>query len=128
MTAASSRRALVMSLAIVLLFAAAALWLPRWWENRFYRQMEAAVGVGAPRLPGSVTDARRKIDPGKTARQIQSAIGLASFAVRTEGSSTHDIWTYYYADGSMTINLTDGIVQRISLSYGAPKIPASSRP
>jgi hypothetical protein len=127
-TAASSRRALAVSLAIVLLFAAAALWLPRWWENRFYRQMEAVVGSGARRLPGSVTDARRKIDPGKTGQQVRDAIGLASFAVRTQGSSTHDIWTYYYADGSMTINLTDGIVQRIALSYGTPKIPPSSRP
>ncbi|HYR45632.1 MAG TPA: hypothetical protein VER78_01410 [Thermoanaerobaculia bacterium] len=128
MTAASSRRALAASLAIVLLFAAAALWLPRWWENRFYRQVEAVVGAGARRLPGSVTDARRKIDPGKTGRQVRDAIGLASFAVHTEGSSAHDIWTYYYADGSMTINLTDGIVKRISLSYGTPKIPTSSRP
>ena len=128
MTVASSRRALAASLAIVLLFAAAALWLPRWWENRFYRQMEAVVGSGARRLPGSVTDARRKIDPGKTGRQVRDAIGLASFAVRTQGSSTHDIWTYYYADGSMTINLTDGIVQRISLSYGTPNIPGSRRP
>ena len=128
MTAASSRRALAVSLAIVLLFAAAALWLPRWWENRFYRQVEAVVGAGARRLPGSVTDARRKIDPGKTGRQVRDAIGLASFAVHTEGSSAHDIWTYYYADGSMTINLTDGIVKRISLSYGTPKIPTSSRP
>jgi len=127
-TAASSRRALAASLAIVLLFAAAALWLPRWWENRFYRQVEAVVGAGARRLPGSVTDARRKIDPGKTGRQVRDAIGLASFAVHTEGSSAHDIWTYYYADGSMTINLTDGIVKRISLSYGTPKIPTSSRP
>lgn len=128
MTAEFSRRALVASLAAVLVVVAAALWLPRWWENRLYRQVEKVAGVGARKLPGSVTEARRRVDPGRTAREVQDAIGPASFAVRTEGTSTHDSWTYYYEDGTMTMNLTDGIVKRISLSYGPPTIPTSRRP
>ena len=69
---------------------------------------------------GGVTQARGKIDPGKTAKQVVELVGRPSFSVGTEGSSTHDIWTYYYADGTMTVNLTDGIVQRISVAYGPP--------
>jgi hypothetical protein len=74
-----------------------------------------------------VTQARGKIDPGKTSKQVTQLVGRPSFAVGTEGSSTHDIWTYYYSDGTMTVNLTDGIVQRISIAYGPPKIPTSRR-
>lgn len=107
---------------------AAAVWLPSWWENRLYRQAEHIAGVGAPVLPGSVTDARKKIDSGTTSEKAIAAIGRASFAVHTDGSSTHDIWTYYYADGTMTINLTDGTIQRIALDYGPPRIPTSRRP
>ena len=90
--------------------------------------MEAITGVGSPVLPGSVTEARRKVDPGRTGAEVARALGRASFSVRTEGTSSHDIWTYYYSDGTMTVNLTDGIVQRISLAYGPPKIPTSRRP
>jgi hypothetical protein len=122
------RPALFVALALVLLLVGAALWVPRWWNNRLYRQTEALAGVGAAVAPGSVTQARAKIDPGKTAKQVTDALGRASFAVGTEGSSTHDIWTYYYSDGTMTVNLTDGIVQRISVAYGPPKIPTSRRP
>jgi hypothetical protein len=78
-------------------------------------------------LSGSVTEARKKIDNGMTSDKISAAIGPASFSVHTDGSSTHDIWTYYYADGTMTINLTDGVIQRIALVFGPPKIPTSRR-
>jgi hypothetical protein len=124
----SPRRGVLIAAVSIAVLAAAALWLPRWWENRLYREAEALTGVGSPVLAGSVTAARGKIDPGRTAEQVVTAIGRASFAVRTEGSSTHDIWTYYYADGTMTVNLTDGFVKRISLAYGPPNIPTSRRP
>ena len=122
------RPALLATLFGVLLLVAAALWLPRWLNNTLYRRMEALTGVGSPLQPGGVTQARGKIDPGKNAKQVVEALGRASFAVGTEGSSTHDIWTYYYADGTMTINLTDGIVQRVSIAYGPPNIPKARRP
>jgi len=123
-----SRTALVLALASVAVLVAAALWAPRWWENRLYRQAEALAGVGSPVLPGKITQARGKIDPGRSRSQVLDAVGRPSFEVGTQGSSTHEIWTYYYADGTMTVNLTDGYVKRISLQYGAPKIPGSKRP
>ena len=107
---------------------AAAIWVPRLWERRLYRQTEALTGVGSQLQPGTVTGARRKIDPGRTRQAVEAAIGKASFAARTEGSSVHEIWIYYYADGTMTVNLTDGIVQRIGVAYGPPNIPTSRRP
>ena len=122
------RPALFAALLGALLLVGAALWLPRWWENRLYRQSEALTGVGSALLPGGVTQARGKIDPGKNAKQVVEALGRASFAVGTEGSSAHEIWIYYYADGKMTVNLTDGIVARISIAYGPPDIPNSRRP
>jgi hypothetical protein len=48
--------------------------------------------------------------------------------VRTEGASTHEIWKYYFADGTLTVNLTDGYVARISTDFGPPKIRQSRRP
>jgi len=122
-----SRRFIIAAI-LIAAGVAAAVWLPSWWENRLYRQAERLAGVGAPVLPGSVTDARKKIDSGMTSEKAIAAIGRASFALHTEGSSTHDIWTYYYADGTMTINLTDGSIQRIALEYGPPRIPTSRRP
>jgi flagellar basal body-associated protein FliL len=122
------RPALFIALLLVLVLVAAALWLPRWWNNRLYRQTEALTGVGSVVQTGGVTQARGRIDPGKTSQQVVGLVGRPSFAVGTEGSSTHDIWTYYYSDGTMTVNLTDGIVQRISVAYGPPKIPTSRRP
>ena len=116
------------ALFLVLVLAAAALWLPRWWENRQFRQAEALTNVGARVLPGGVTESRGKIKAGDTGRHVTDAIGRPSFSFGTEGSSTHEIWTYYYADGTMTVNLTDGIVARVSISYGPPKIPTSARP
>jgi len=112
---------------VVVLGVAAAIWLPRWWEHRLYRQVEAVAGVDAPMKDGSVTDARRKIETGNTARAVEQSLGKASFAVRTEGTSVHEIWTYYYANGTLTVNLTDGIVQRLGVNYGAPRIQTSAR-
>jgi hypothetical protein len=122
------RPALFIGLFLMVLLIGAALWVPRWWENRLFRQAEALTGVGSRVMPGSVTEARGRISPGNPGRQVVEAIGRPSFSVGTEGSSTHEIWTYYYADGTMTVNLTDGIVARVSVSYGPPKIPTSSRP
>ncbi|HSS44821.1 MAG TPA: hypothetical protein VLO07_05705 [Thermoanaerobaculia bacterium] len=122
------RLALALAGVLAALAFSAAIWLPRWWENRLYRQAESIAGVGSPVLAGSTTEARKKIDPGRTAQQVVDALGRASFSMHTAGSSTHDIWTYYYADGTMTVNLTDGIVQRISVAYGPPVIPTSRRP
>jgi flagellar basal body-associated protein FliL len=122
------RAVLFVALFLILVLAAAALWVPRWWENRQFRQAEALTGVGSRVLPGGVTGARGKINPGDAGRHVVDAIGRPSFSFGTEGSSTHEIWTYYYADGTMTVNLTDGIVARITISYGPPKIPTSARP
>ena len=124
----SPRPALFIALLLVLVLVAAALWVPRWWNNRLYRDTETLTGVGSVVQPGGVTPARGRIDPGKTSKQVVELVGRPSFAVGTEGSSTHDIWTYYYSDGTMTVNLTDGIVQRISVAYGPPEIPTSLRP
>ena len=122
------RAAAVVGLVLVVALVGLAVWAPRWWENRLYRQTEAMTGVGAPVLAGGVTASRGKIDPGKTGAQVVEALGKPSIAVGTEGASKHEIWTYYYADGTMMINLSDGIVRRISLEYGPPKIPTSRRP
>jgi flagellar basal body-associated protein FliL len=124
----SPRPALFIAIVLVLVLVAAALWVPRWWNNRLYRETETLTGVGSVVQPGGVTQARGRIDPGKTSKQVVLLVGRPSFSVGTEGSSTHDIWTYYYSDGTMTVNLTDGIVQRISIAYGPPKIPTSRRP
>ena len=80
----------------------AALWLPRWWEGRELREAREIAGVGSKLAPaGSMTDARKRVDPGLTAEKVEAAIGKASFAVGTEGKdSTHEIWTYYFSDGT----------------------------
>jgi len=110
-----------------LLAVGAVLWLPRWWERRLYREAEALTGVGAPILSGTLTDARKKIDPGRTEKDVVAALGQPSFSQASEGSSSHGIWIYYYADGTMTINLTDGVVVRVGVNYGPPQIPTSRR-
>lgn len=123
-----SRRDVYALLAAGLIAALAAIWLPRWWEMRLYRQAEALTGVGAPILAGRLTEARRKIDPSRRSEDVLAALGHPSFSSATDGASRHEIWTYYYADGSMTVNLTDGVVVRIAVSYGPPKVPTSRRP
>lgn len=127
MTESARLRGLIAALGLLLVAIAAVLWLPRWWENRLYRQVEKIAGVEAPLLPGTLADARRKIDTGMLSEKALAAIGRPSLAVHTDGSSTHDIWTYYYADGTMTVNLTDGAIRRISLDFHPPKIPTSAR-
>jgi len=119
-----TRRRLLAAIVFVPLVLAAALWLPRWWEGRELRQAREIAGVGSAMQAGSMTDSRKKVDPGLTAEQVKTAIGPASFAVGTDGrDSKHEIWTYYYKDGTMTINLTDGTVARVSTIYGTPRIP-----
>ncbi len=119
-----TRRGLLAAIVLVPLLLAAALWLPRWWEGRELRQAREIAGVGSRLQAGSMTDARRKVDPGMTGEKVEAAIGKASFAVGTEGKdSRHEIWTYYFSDGTLTINLTDGTVARVSTVYGTPRIP-----
>ena len=115
-------------IAAAILVAVAAFWVPRWWENREYRRAEKIAGIGSPVLPGKAADARKKVDPGLAAAKVTDAIGKPSFQVRTEGASSHEIWMYYFADGTMTVNLTDGYVARVSMEFGPPKIRQSRRP
>lgn len=115
-------------IALVLVLAAAALWFPRWWENREYRQAEAIAGVGSKIVPGKLADARKQVEPGVPGARVTAALGRPSFAVKTDGASTHEIWTYYFSDGKLTVNLTDGYVARVSTEFGPPKIPQSRRP
>ena len=128
MTSERARPLLFVLIAAAIAIAVAAFWLPRWWENREYRKAEAIAGVGSAILPGKATDARKAVDPGLSGAKITAALGKPSFAVRTEGASSHEIWKYYYADGTVTVNLTDGYVVRISTEFGPPKIPKSRRP
>ncbi len=121
---AGTRRGLIAAVILLPIVLAAALWLPRWWEGRELKAARAIAGVGSPMAAGGMTDARRKIDPGSTREQIVAAIGQPSFAVGTDGKDVrHEIWTYYFKDGTMTINLTDGSAVRIGTIYGTPRIP-----
>lgn len=122
------RRGLFGLLLLALLGSAAAFWLPTWWERRTYRAAEAIAGVEAPLRQGDLTAARKKVESGASAEAVRAALGSPSLSAASEGTSRHDIWTYYYADGTLTVNLTDGFVVRIGTKYGAPKIPSSRRP
>jgi hypothetical protein len=128
MAAERAKPTLYLILAGALVVAVAAFWLPRWWENREYRRAEAIAGIDSKVLPGKVADARAKIDPGAAASKVTEALGQPSISMRTEGTSTHEIWTYYFADGTLTINLTDGVVARASTAFGPPDIRKSRRP
>jgi hypothetical protein len=123
-----ARPALFFVIGAAIVIAVAAFWLPRWWENREYRRAESIAGVGSAMLPGKVADARKRVDPGLSGAKVTGALGKPSFAVRTEGASSHEIWKYYFADGTLTVNLTDGFVARISTDLGPPKIRQSRRP
>lgn len=120
--------ALFFVVAGVVLAAVAAFWLPRWWERREYRDVEAIAGVGSRILEGTVVEARKRVDPGMTGSKVTSALGSPSIAVKTEGLSTHEVWKYYFSDGTLTINLTDGYVARASVDLGPPQIRRSKRP
>jgi hypothetical protein len=115
---------LFVAMGLVPLVLAAALWLPSWWEGRELRAARDIAGVGAQLSAGSMTDARKRIDPGLPAEKIVASIGKPGFAVGTDGKdSRREIWTYYFDDGTLTINLTDGAAVRISTAYGPPRLP-----
>ena len=119
-----TRRGLLAAVVLVPVFLVAALWLPKWWEGRELAEARRIAGVGSEMTAGSMTEARKKVDPGLTADKIVAAIGKPGFSVGTDGrDTTHEIWTYYFSDGTMTINLTDGAAVRISTIYGTPRIP-----
>ncbi len=123
-----TRKALIAAIFFVPVLLVAALWGPKWWERHELQEAQKVAGVGSQMVPGHLTDARKKIDPGATAEAIVAAIGKPSFKVGTQGrDSTREIWTYYFADGTLVINLTDGSAVRIGTTYGRPKIPRSSR-
>jgi len=116
-------------IAAAIVIAVAAFWLPRWWENREYREAERIAGIGAPIMPGTLAEARARFDTGVATDDVVARIGKPSMSVATEGAdSRREIWTYYFSDGTMMLNVTDGRVQRVSTSFGAPKIPTSARP
>ena len=122
-------RTLTVLLAFVPIVLAAVLWLPKWWENRLYRQSEEIAGVEARIVPGTLADARKKTENGMKAEALVAAIGKPSILVGTDGKdSRREIWTYYFADGTMVVNFTDGLVQRVSADFHPPKIPTSARP
>ena len=122
-------RTLTILLAFIPILLAAVLWLPKWWENRLSREAEAIAGVEARIVPGTIADARKKTESGMKAEALVAAIGKPSILVGTDGKdSRREIWTYYFSDGTMIVNLTDGLVQRVSADFHPPKIPTSARP
>ncbi|HEY4229781.1 MAG TPA: hypothetical protein VGO79_06395, partial [Thermoanaerobaculia bacterium] len=109
-----TRKALIAAIFLVPVLLVIALWGPKWWEKHELQEAQKVAGVGSQMVPGHITDARKKIDPGATAGAIVAAIGKPSFKVGTQGKdSTREIWTYYFADGTMVVNLTDGSAVRI---------------
>jgi len=115
------RRRLVAVLAAAVLFLGAGAFGLRWWESRVDRQSEGLANIGKV-LPGSVTDARRKVDPGRTERQVLDAIGQPSVRSESRGANLHAQWIYYYADGTLTLSLTEGYLARADLEYGPPRL------
>ena len=111
------RRRIVAAFFAAAVAGVAALVLPSWWQSRAGRQPNPSVGAGAV-LPGNVTDARRKIDPGKSEKAVLDALGKPSAAVETKGVERHTVWTYTYSDGNLTLNMTDGYLVRVDTEYG----------
>ena len=111
------RGKVVAAFILAALAGAAALVLPRVWEARASGPAAISGNPGAV-LPGDVTSARKKIDPGKSEKAVLDAIGKPSAAVETKGAERHSIWTYSYADGNLTLNLTDGYLVRVDTEYG----------
>ena len=119
-----TRSRLLAAVVLVPLLLVAALWLPKWWEGRELSEARKIAGVGSQLTAGSMTDARKKVDPGLAGDKIVAAIGKPGYAFGTDGRDTkHEIWIYYFSDGTMTINLPDGAAVRISTIYGTPRIP-----
>jgi hypothetical protein len=121
MAAERARPVLFLLIGAVVVIALLVFWLPRWWENRQGGRSEAIAGADSRILPGSLGEARKRIDPGMPGSKVTGAIGKPSFSVRTQGVSAHEIWTYYFTDGTLTINLTDGYVARVSTEFGPPR-------
>jgi hypothetical protein len=91
--------------------------------------MESMAGVEARVLPGSLAEARQKAETGARTEQLVAVLGKPSLSVRTEGKdSSHEIWTYYFSDGTLVLNITDGVIQRVSADFRPPAIPTSARP
>lgn len=122
------RRGLIVAIAFVPILLAGFLWLPRWWEEREFRQMEGIAGVEAKISPGKLGDARAKIQDGMKTDAVIAAIGKPALSVATDGISRHEIWKYYFADGTLILNVTDDLVQRVSADFRPPTIPTSTRP
>ena len=116
-----ARRKVAAALAAGVLFLGAGAFGLRWWESRVDRQSEALAGIGKV-LSGSVTDARKKVDLGRTEQQVLDAIGNPSARAETRGAERHSKWTYYYPDGTLTLSLTDGYLARADLEYGPPRL------
>lgn len=111
------RRKVVAAFLLVALVGVGALVLPRWWQGRT-EKLAGTVSNPGTILPGNTTSARSKIDPGKTEKAVVELLGKPSVAVETKGAERHTIWTYYYADGNLTLNLTDGYLVRVDTEYG----------
>ena len=116
-----NRRKLIAAMAAGVLFLGAGAFGLRWWEGRVDRQSEAIAGIGKV-LPGSVTEARKKVDPGRTEQAVLEAIGKPSSRAETRGAERHAKWIYNYADGTLTLSLTDGYLARADLEYGPPRL------
>src|SRR4249920_3841171 len=80
-----TRSRLLAAVVLVPLFLVAALWLPKWWEGRELSEARKIAGVGSQLTAGSMTDARKKVDPGLAADKIVAAIGKPGFAVGADG-------------------------------------------
>lgn len=111
------RGKVVAAFVLAALAGAAALLLPRVWQGRADAPATLSGNPGAV-LTGDLTSARKKIDPGKSEKAVLDAIGKPSAAVETKGAERHSIWTYTYADGNLTLNLTDGYLVRVDTEYG----------
>jgi hypothetical protein len=117
MAETEGRRRILAIFILAALVGVAALLLPRWWQSRSDRQLDPSGGAGIV-LSGNVTDARRKIDPGKSEKAVLDALGKPSAAVETKGAERHTVWTYTYSDGNLTLNMTDGYLVRVDTEYG----------
>jgi hypothetical protein len=117
MAETEGRRRIVAAFVLAAIAGVAALVLPRLLESREGGKPGSSSGAGVV-LPGNVTEARRKIDPGKSEKAVLELIGKPSAAVETKGLERHTVWTYTYADGNLKLNLTDGYLVRVDTEYG----------
>jgi hypothetical protein len=103
------------------LVVAGAIWGPKIWESREYRQVRAINEENRVWriLPGRVVERRSRIDPGISAPELKKRLGAPSL-LRQSGkeSASPALWTYVYADGSLDISVRDGYVQQIATTVG----------